>query len=98
MNNTPAYNPAELQTEAGVLQLFLRQFLNASMGTVQPVSVSAVSEDGQFVDVLPLIMQRDTQNKAIPVTAEDTLYKIPVMKFAGGGCSITCRRRETSGC
>lgn len=88
MNNTPAYNPAELQTEAGVLQLFLRQFLNASMGTVQPVSVSAVSEDGQFVDVLPLIMQRDTQNKAIPVTAEDTLYKIPVMKFAGGGCFI----------
>ena len=41
-NNIPAYNPAELQTDTGVLQLFLRQYLNSFLGTVQPVEVAAV--------------------------------------------------------
>ena len=78
-NNIPAYNPAELQTDTGVLQLFLRQYLNSFLGTVQPVEVAAVSEDNAFVDVLPLIRQINTQNEEIPITADNTLYKIPVM-------------------
>ncbi len=89
MNNTPAYNPAELQTDTGVLQLFLRQYLNSVLGTVQPVEVAAVSEDNAFVDVLPLIRQINTQNEEIPITADNMLYKIPVMKFEGNGCKIT---------
>ena len=88
-NNIPAYNPAELQTDTGVLQLFLRQYLNSFLGTVQPVEVAAVSEDNAFVDVLPLIRQINTQNEEIPITADNTLYKIPVMKFEGNGCKIT---------
>ncbi len=89
MNNIPAYNPAELQTDTGVLQLFLRQYLNANLGTVQPVSVAAVSEDNAFVDVLPLIRQINTQNGEIPITADNTIHKIPVMKFEGNGCRIS---------
>ena len=88
-NNIPAYNPAELQTDTGVLQLFLRQYLNSFLGTVQPVEVAAVSPDNAFVDVLPLIRQINTQNEEIPITADNTLYKIPVMKFEGNGCKIT---------
>lgn len=86
MKNTPNYKPATVTNEYGAFTLAVRQYLGAFLGTVQPVEV--VKVNGAFVDVLPLIMQINTQNKPVEITDDDIIPNIPAMKFKSGGCEI----------
>lgn len=85
-NNFPNMKPSDTQSEFGIFQYALQQYLGLNLGTVQPVEVVGVN--GAFVNVKPLIQDIDTQGKAIEITDSDTINDVPAMKFNAGGCKI----------
>lgn len=81
--NVPTYNPADLDTLFGIFQLFMRQYLNSWLATLQPVEIVSIGESNRFVNVKPLIEQYGNTNKIIPITDADIIYNIPVMQPFG---------------
>ena len=65
----------------------IQQFLN-KVQTSTLVQVVAVSEDGQFVDVLPMVNQIDGAGNAVPHV---TIYNVPCFRYQGGSNAVTIR-------
>lgn len=85
-NNFPNMKPSDTQTEFGIFNFALQQYLGLNIGTVQPVEV--VSVNNAYVNVKPLIQDIDTQGNAIEITDKDIIYDIPAVKFSAGACKI----------
>lgn len=85
-NEYPDFNVGALQNDYNALMSVLDFYVGKYIYTCEPVRV--VSYKDGFVSVKPLIQNTTSTNEAIPITNDDIIYNIPILKFKANGWKI----------
>lgn len=87
VNNTiPNMGLGVLDNDYSALLTIIQSFLSLYVMTCQPVKVVS-SKDG-FVNLQPVLRKTTTTGENIPITDNDIIYNVPLLKFSANGWKI----------
>ena len=85
-NRIPNIGLGALDNDYSALLTIIQSFLSLYVMTCQPVKVVS-SKDG-FVNLQPVLRKTTTTGENIPITDNDIIYNVPLLKFSANGWKI----------
>ena len=85
-NTIPNMGLGALDNDYSALLTIIQSFLSLYVMTCQPVKVVS-SKDG-FVNLQPVLRKTTTIGENIPITDNDIIYNVPLLKFSANGWKI----------
>lgn len=85
-NRIPNMGLGALDNDYSALLTIIQSFLSLYVMTCQPVKVIS-SKDG-FVNLQPVLRKTTTTGENIPITDNDIIYNVPLLKFSANGWKI----------
>lgn len=85
-NKIPNMGLGALDNDYSALLTIIQSFLSLYVMTCQPVKVVS-SKDG-FVNLQPVLRKTTTTGENIPITDNDIIYNVPLLKFSANGWKI----------
>ena len=85
-NIIPNMGLGALDNDYSALLTIIQSFLSLYVMTCQPVKVVS-SKDG-FVNLQPVLRKTTTTGENIPITDNDIIYNVPLLKFSANGWKI----------
>lgn len=82
-NQIPTLNLGALDNEYSALMQILETYLSLYVMTCIPVIVDKYEKG--FVNVKPVLQKGNSEGKAIPITDDDIIYNVPLMKIKPNG-------------
>lgn len=85
-NRIPSIGLGATNNDYNALLSIIRSFLGLYVMTCQPVQV--VSSSNGFVNLKPVLTKTNTTGQTIPITDNDIIYNVPLLKFSANGWKI----------
>lgn len=86
-NNIRSDNPASFSDLWLGFRQLIENYIKENLSTVRPVEVVAVN--GVYINVKPLLQNKNTSGNILPITDDDIIYNVPVLMMVGGNSSLT---------
>ena len=90
-NRIPNMGLGALDNDYSALLTIIQSFLSLYVMTCQPVKVVS-SKDG-FVNLQPVLRKTTTTGENIPITDNDIIYNVPLLKFSANGWKINFKAK-----
>lgn len=85
-NTIPNMGLGALDNDYSALLTIIQSFLSLYVMTCQPVKVVSCKEG--FVNLQPVLTKTTTTGENIPITDNDIIYNVPLLKFSANGWKI----------